>query len=404
MRFLYTFGIYLPYQILKIAAYFNPKLKLWVKAQKNINYSNNAPNKNVVWFHAASYGEFEQAEPVIAQYKTNHPNDYILLSFFSPSGKEKHNNYKNADEVIYLPIDIPANVNAFLNHYQPTLAVFVKYEYWFNFLHQLYLRNIPTVYFSCVFTPNQFYFKPYAKWFLKHLQKVKVFLVQNEASLQVAKKNKLNAIISGDTRVDKVILNTKEKKDFPLIKDFCERKPTIVLGSMWQQDWELWKKTLKNLKDFQIILAPHEVNDGNIKKFDGVNWMYLSQINTLNDTPFLLIDSIGILKYIYKYASLVYIGGGFGKGIHNILEANVFGKAVIFGPKYHKAKEAIDLIYLKCTFSISNEDDLLNKINWIVKNQIEIQNKLTKYFEANNGATKTVIQKLENIKKNHQDI
>ncbi len=399
MRFFYTLGIYSLYQILKVAAYFNPKLKLWVKAQKNIQYNNSRNNKNVVWFHAASYGEFEQAEPVIAQYKINHPNAYILLSFFSPSGKEKHQNYKNANEIIYLPIDTPANVNAFLNHYQPTLAVFVKYEYWFNFLHQLQLRKIPTVYFSCLFSPDQFYFKPYAKWFLKHLQKVNVFLVQNKASLQWAKKHNLNAILSGDTRVDKVILNAKEEKEFELIKDFCTRKPTLVLGSMWQKDWELWKKALKNLNDYQIILAPHEVDEANIKKFDGVNWMYYSKINRIKNSDFLMIDSIGILKFVYKYATLVYIGGGFGKGIHNILEANVFGKAVIFGPKYLKAQEAVDLINLNCAFNISNEDDLLDKINWIVKNQIEIQNNLNKYFEANNGATKTVIQSLENVNK-----
>ncbi|MEY5041527.1 MAG: hypothetical protein RLZZ414_1075 [Bacteroidota bacterium] len=399
MRFFYTLGIYSLYQILKVAAYFNPKLKLWVKAQKNIQYNNSRNNKNVVWFHAASYGEFEQAEPVIAQYKINHPNAYILLSFFSPSGKEKHQNYKNANEIIYLPIDTPANVNAFLNHYHPILAVFVKYEYWFNFLHQLQLRKIPTVYFSCLFTPNQFYFKSYAKWFLKHLQKVNVFLVQNEPSLQCAKKHKLNAILSGDTRVDKVILNAKEEKEFELIKDFCNRKPTLVLGSMWQKDWELWKKALKNLNEFQIILAPHEINEGNIKKFDGVNWMYYSKTNRLENSDYLMIDNIGILKYVYKYATLVYIGGGFGKGIHNILEANVFGKAVIFGPKYLKAQEAVDLINLNCAFNISNEDDLLDKINWIIKNQVEIQNKLNKYFEANNGATKTVIQSLENVNK-----
>ena len=176
MRFLYTLGIYTLYQILKIAAYFNPKLKLWVAAQKNICYTPSNSLQNVVWFHAASYGEFEQAEPVIAGYKKANPQAYILLSFFSPSGKEKHQNYIHANEVVYLPMDTPANVSAFLNHYQPTLAIFVKYEYWFNFLHQLHLRDIPTVYFSCLFNHNQFYFKSYAKWFLNHLRNNDILL------------------------------------------------------------------------------------------------------------------------------------------------------------------------------------------------------------------------------------
>lgn len=397
MRFLYTLGIYTLYQILKIAAYFNPKLKLWVAAQKNIRYTPSNSLQNVVWFHAASYGEFEQAEPVIAAYKKLNPEAYILLSFFSPSGKEKHQNYIHANEVVYLPMDTPANVRAFLNHYQPTLAVFVKYEYWFNFLHQLHLRNIPTVYFSCLFNHNQFYFKSYAKWFLNHLRNVNLFLVQNNDSLQVAKKYQLKALISGDTRIDKVILNATEEKNFDLIKEFCARKPTIILGSMWDKDWEIWKAELNNLQAYQIIVAPHEVNEANIKKFDGVDWMYNSKITTLQDGSYLMIDSIGILKYIYRYATVVYIGGGFGKGIHNILEASVFGKGVIFGPKYKKAQEAIDLIHLNCAFSICNVNDLLDKIYFIIKNQVEIQEKLKKYLEANNGATKKVIQTLENL-------
>jgi 3-deoxy-D-manno-octulosonic-acid transferase len=404
MRFLYTLGISSLYQFLKIVSYFNPKLKLWVKAQKQIQYRKSVLSNNVVWFHVASYGEFEQAEPVIAQYKINNPNSYILLSFFSPSGKEKHNNYKNANEVIYLPIDTPANVNAFLNHYQPTLAVFVKYEYWFNFLHQLYLRNIPTVYFSCLFTPNQFYFKPYAKWFLKHLQRVNVFLVQNDASLQLAKKHKLNAILSGDTRVDKVILNAKEEKDFSLIKDFCARKPTIILGSMWEYDWEIWKKAIAHLNNYQIIIAPHEVDELNIKKFDKINWMYYSKIKTLKDNSFLMIDCIGVLKYIYKYGTVVYIGGGFGRGIHNILEASVFGKGVIFGPNYLKSLEAHELIKFKCAFSIQNSNELLSKVNFINQNQLQIKSQLQTYFSENHGATQKVVYEIENIKKIERNI
>lgn len=400
MRFLYSLGIFFLYQISKIFALFNPKIRLWVKAQKNIGYSKNSNPKNVAWFHVASYGEFEQAEPVIAQYKKTFPNEFILLSFFSPSGKEKHQHYKNADKVIYIPIDTVKNVRDFLNYYNPKVAIFVKYEYWFNFLIELKKRNITTLFFSCNFNESQYYFKKYGKWFLKHLQKIDMFLVQNTKSLKLAQKYNLTAELAGDTRIDKVILNSEEEKKIPLIKDFCEKKPTLILGSMWESDWEIWNPILKNIKDYQIILAPHEVNVHQIEKFNSIQWQFFSNTNHPINHPYLLIDSIGILKYIYQYATLVYIGGGFGKGIHNILEASVFGKGVVFGPKYQKAQEAIDLIHLNCAFKVENSKDLEKVILGHEKYKLDIQKELNIYFQQNKGATQKVINALKLLKKN----
>jgi len=412
MSFFYNFFIHLFYLGILIASPFNKKAALWIKGRKNILYkikSSISPDDKIVWFHAASLGEFEQGKPLMEAFKKKFPKYKILLTFFSPSGYEIRKNYEQADFVFYLPIDTIQNARKFIEIVKPKKVFFIKYEFWFNYLKALRKAKIPTYFVSSNFRKEQHFFKWYGKWFRKQLESITYFFVQNETSKNLLNSIGLsNVIVSGDTRFDSVQNLAKESKEFPLIEKFKNNKLLFIAGSTWLPDeeiiFELINKKNKNLK---FIIAPHETTKDRInsiykrKKDKTIKFSELSSGKICNEgilnAEILIIDSIGILKHLYKYATITYIGGGFGVDIHNIQEPVTFGKPVIFGPKYNKFEEAVELLKLGGAFSITNQDEFIATTEKLLNDKSycdKCSDICKKYIGSKTGATERI---LENI-------
>lgn len=320
-----------------------------------------------IWFHAASLGEFEQGRPMIESIKKNHPEYKILLTFFSPSGYEVRKHYEGADIVCYLPFDKPRNVRKFLDLAKPCMAFFIKYEFWKNFLDELHRRNIPAYSISSIFRKDQIFFKWYGGLYRDVLKDFTCLYVQNDASKRfLAKIGVDNVKVVGDTRFDRVLEIKKQAKQLPLIEAFKKDKITIVAGSSWQPDEDLFIKYFNEHKEVKLIIAPHVIDELHlveiIKKLKRPYVRYTkANEQNINNADCIIIDCFGLLSSIYRYGELAYIGGGFGVGIHNILEAAVYGIPVVFGPNYEKFKEAKELIANKGAHCIHNYEEL-NKL------------------------------------------
>ena len=369
-----------------IASLFNKKALLWINGRKNIFERIKQvinPEDKIVWFHSSSLGEFEQGRPVIEGFRKKHPEYKILLTFFSPSGYEIRKNYNEADYIFYLPIDTISNAERFIRYVNPQLAYFIKYEYWYNFLNTLHEKNIPVFMISAIYRPEQHFFKWYGAWFRKHLRTIKHFFVQNEESKLLLNKIGINNVtVSGDTRFDRVYAILQEAKSFQLIEDFRKNKQLFIAGSTWEKDeeilYDLYSKELKDNgekgKRKKYILAPHKIDESHINsiinRFEGKAVRYSKMVKAEElEADVLIIDTIGMLSHIYRYAAITYIGGGFGSGIHNILEAAVFSKPVIFGPIYQKFLEAKELIELGGAFSIDNSEKLIEIVKKLEENK-----------------------------------
>ncbi len=369
MRFLYNIGIYIYYLLIKIASVFDSKALKLVKGRKNIfetMFFHCNEDDKIIWFHCASLGEFEQGRPVIERLKTNHPGYKLLITFFSPSGFEVRKNYKNADYVFYLPFDTPSNTKKFLDIWNPSIAVFIKYEFWYNYINELHSRGIPIILISAIFRKNQHFFKFYGLWFKKQLKKITYILVQNRESLNLLSKVGIrNVSLSGDTRFDRVYDISLKPERFEEIEKFVQSSIIFIAGSTWPKDEEILTDLInKNYRGIKYIIAPHEIKNDNIESFCKKIEGKTVKLSDADKTSFpeaqvLIIDYIGILSNVYQYASVAYIGGGFDKGIHNILEAAVFGMPVIFGPKYNKFAEASELVKYGGAFPVNNKSELL---------------------------------------------
>lgn len=319
-------------------------------------------NKPVAWFHCASLGEFEQGRPVIEAYKNKFPNHQILLTFFSPSGYEIRKNYELADLVMYLPEDTPLIARKFIRNYQPVIAFFVKYEFWFNFLTELKVNHTPTYLISGIFREQQHFFKRYGSWFRAQLSVFSKFFVQNQESFDLIEKiHPGKAMICGDTRFDRVFAIAQKAKTFNDIKAFKGTSTLFIAGSTWPADEEVFLASVLQAveqDDVKLIIAPHEVHEKRIttllKKLPVTAVRYSESKGDLSERRILIIDSIGVLSHLYQYGDVAYIGGGFGVGIHNTLEAATFGLPVIFGSNYHKFQEAKELIKAQAAFSIDS--------------------------------------------------
>ena len=391
MRLIYNISIWLYVVTIRIASLYNLKAKKWVKGRENIfsELESVVKNqKNIVWFHCASLGEFEQGKPIIEAYKLNHPTHQILLTFFSASGFEIKKNTALANWVFYLPADTTSNAKKFINLVNPIKVVFIKYEFWFNYMIQLKKQNIPFYSVSTIFREVQVFFK--YPWFAKQLKNVTHFFVQDEKSAELLNSIGFsNFTISGDTRFDSVVANTKNPTKIALVELFSKNKKTIICGSTWAKDEMILIKYIKNHPENNYVIAPHELdNISNLQKQS--NGLLYSNANEKNifTTNVLIIDSIGLLSTIYQYGNLAYIGGGFGSGIHNILEAASFGLAVIFGPNYQKFNEAISLINKKGAMSISNYEELSSAI--AIFNSFD-QSIALNYIKENSGATNKIL-------------
>ena len=394
MSILYNIIIQISIIAIHIAALFNAKAKLWIKGRKTIFQKLTEAIKedqDIVWFHCASLGEFEQGKPIIEGYKLKYPNHKILLTFFSPSGYEIRKNYDLADWVFYLPSDTKKNAKKFISIVNPIKAIFIKYEFWFNYMAELNKKNIPFYSVSSIFRKEQYFFK--YDWAANQLNNVSLFFVQDKNSKELLQNiGFTNCIVAGDTRFDSVIANTQKTASIPLIEEFSKNKTTIICGSTWPKDEALLAKYIKENPNYNYIIAPHEMLQISVLQKQTNALLFSKADNTnINNSNVLIIDSIGILSNVYKYGDLAYIGGGFGSGIHNILEAATFGLPLVFGPNYQKFKEANELIELGGAKSISNYSELeITILSFINFNKSIAKN----YIKSNAGATDIIISSI----------
>lgn len=363
MRFLYSFGVHLMHLGIKIASLWNHKAKLWVVGRRGV-LQNFRPMQNTYWFHCASLGEFEQAIPVIEYIKIQNADNQILLTFFSPSGKEYADNYKLADQIIYLPVDTKRNAELLIAKANIKKAFFVKYELWYHYLNALKTNKIDTYLISASFRNNHRYFRWYGTFFKKMLLKLNHIFVQEAASLKLLQENGVtNCSESGDTRYDRV----KEIPHVPFsdikLAHFCSDQSSIlVLGSSWPHEEEILQKSIKELINWKVIIAPHDIKSSRIDEltiqFKGISQLY-SNYDEGQNCQILIIDNIGMLSKLYRYGCCAFIGGGFSDALHNILEPASYDIPVAFGPKHKHFREAQDMIDHGSAQVIEGNKDLI---------------------------------------------
>ncbi len=410
MSILYLLGIRIFQILITIASLFNLKAKLWVNGRRKVFQNLKIvikPNEDIAWFHCASLGEFEQGRPVIKAFKEKYPSYKILLTFYSPSGYEIRKNYERADYVFYMPLDTPSNAKQFMSIVNPKVIFFVKYEFWYFFLKEIRNTNTPLYLISGIFREDQRFFKSKGVFSKKMLSCFKHFFVQNnESKILLNSVNINNVTITGDTRFDRVYSIAKQSKKLPVIEQFTKNDLVLIAGSTWKPDEELLIKYFNESNhNFKMIIAPHEIHKENITRIvksftENTNVAKYSDVNeNKNSTSeILIIDNIGLLSSLYKYGNLAYIGGGFGKGLHNILEAATFGLPVIFGPNHKKFQEAIELKNLNSAFLISNYTDLKECLDNFFENldQIKLCGKISAEFVENKrGATESILKIVE---------
>lgn len=401
---IYQVGISLYGLMIFCAGLFNEKACKLKKGQSDVFRllkEKVEPDKKYVWFHAASLGEFEQGRPVIEQLKKENPEINILLTFFSPSGYEIRKNYNGADIICYLPLDLPGNAKRLLNTVHITKAIFIKYEFWPNFLMALKKNNIPVFSISAIFRPDQVFFKWYGGWYKSLLKSFQQIFVQDIDSLRLLKSNGIdNAVVAGDTRFDRVSDLAKQAKNITIVENFVNgNTKVIVAGSSWPGDEELLVRYLKSHDDVKLILVPHEIHEAHLSgiiKLTGEKYVRYTQaaIKDLSSENCLIVDTIGLLSSIYRYGQVSYIGGGFGVGIHNTLEAAVWNLPVVFGPNYQRFREARELITNGGGYTINNYEELENKLNKLLENNSS--GKIAgDYVVQNSGATNLIINQLK---------
>ena len=394
--YIYLFGV-------KLAALFSSKPAKMVKGHRevfDILRDKIDRNARYIWFHAASLGEFYQGRPLIERIRKEHPEYRILQTFFSPSGYEVRKNYQGADIVCYLPFDTPRNVRRFIEMVNPCMVFFIKYEFWQNYLNTLYKKGIPVYSVSSIFRRGQVFFKWYGGTYRHVLRNFDHLFVQNERSKRYLGKIGINRVtVVGDTRFDRVLQIREEAKELPLVKLFKNDTMTFVAGSSWQPDEDLFIEYFNNHPEVKLIIAPHVIDENHlveiIRKLKRlyVRYTRADEKNVLK-ADCLIIDCFGLLSSIYRYGEIAYVGGGFGVGIHNTLEAAVYGIPVIFGPKYQKFMEAIQLIEAKGAFSIKNYEELKELLDRMLTDDIFLRETGTNagyYVTSNAGATDKIL-------------
>ncbi|KAA3439373.1 3-deoxy-D-manno-octulosonic acid transferase [Rufibacter hautae] len=408
-KILYDVGVRAYGLGVRLAAPFLPKAALWVNGRKDIFseierklHHNTAP---VAWFHCASLGEFEQGRPLMEAFRQRFPDFKIVLTFFSPSGYEVRKNYAGADFIFYLPLDTPHNAHQFISTVKPTLAVFVKYEFWHHYTKALRKRHIPLFSVSAIFRPNQIYFQKKGSFYRRILERFTHIYTQNQESAQLLASIDFTRVsTAGDTRVDRVLQTAKNAAPIPLAEAFKDTAPVMVIGSSWPQDLEVLLPFMQEqLPAVKFILAPHEIKDKELSdmeaQFPGKAIRYSkADVATVDTYRILLIDNIGMLSSLYQYADYAYVGGAFGKGLHNTLEPAAFGPPIFFGPKYAKFQEAKDLVDAGVAFCVKSSQDLSKKFLAVHDNPAALQkiNASTQaYLQKQAGATDRILTSLE---------
>ncbi len=452
MKSLYNIAIWFYALAVRVVAMFNPKVRLMWQGEREAYAkieSGLADGDRVVWVHAASLGEFEQGRPLIEKLKRENPEYKILLTFFSPSGYEVRKNYASADVIAYLPLDTPRNARRFVELVKPEKVVFVKYEFWLNYLRELRFRGIETYIISAIFRPNQVFFKWYGGIFREGLKAFKMLFVQNEESKELLKGIGVeNVMVAGDTRFDRVADIAAAAKKLEIVERFVgmrneelgmrnaiplspsdsspnlgeqsrevqngEFLPVLVVGSSWGPDEDLLTRYINERAGrMKMIIAPHEVREERIKELTSkltCKYALYTQItdyrlqitdksqlslqtpnpSILTDYDVLVVNTIGVLSSVYQYGQVAYIGGGFGVGIHNTLEAAVWGMPVVFGPNYHKFQEAKELIECGAGQSIKNYEECARSLDEFFEKNDVASKAAAEYVASHTGATELI--------------
>ena len=406
MKVLYNIGISIFTAIAYIISPFNSKVSQWVKGQKNWAgkiEEKIKPGDRTVWIHCASLGEFEQGRPVLEAIKKDIPELKIVLTFFSPSGYEIRKNYTNADCIIYLPADNPRNAAKFISLVSPELVIFVKYEFWNNYISVLYENKIPLYLISAIFRPGQHFFKWYGSFFRGLLKKFEKIFVQDKKSLDLLSGIGIgNVILAGDTRFDRVTQLTATSRDIPQLDRFRGNEKLFLAGSSWKQDEEIISQYINRFPDkMKWVFAPHEIDIPNIDRLEKLFKVSVIRFSQLNETSaearVLIIDNIGMLSSAYRYAYISAIGGGFGKGIHNILEPACWGIPVIFGPNHKNFREAVELKVSGGAKSFVTYDDFeMIMTEWLSdRNLYAASAEVARNYVKNNiGATAIILKEI----------
>ncbi len=401
---LYRWGIFL-------FSFFNSKARFFIQGRKGIfqklreEFQKN--KKPVLWIHAASLGEFEQGRPVIEKIRVQFPQFIILLTFFSPSGYQVMQHYDKVDFVCYLPIDSPSNARRFIQIVQPRFVIFIKYEFWHFYIARLRAINIPIISVSSIFREEQIYFKIYGHFYRKILRNISHFFVQNQESAQLLQGIGITQVsISGDTRFDRAVRILSGRENIPMVEKFSASHQTLVIGSSWQPDIMLNALVIRDLNiNLKIIVAPHEITEKNIqhikKSFAYQKIVLFSQVRGIDDLKqknLLIIDNVGMLSKLYRYADIAFIGGGFYKnGLHNILEAATYGVPVVFGRyfrKFHEARSLVDLGGAFCVHEAKELKILFRKFLTEESFRKKTGDICSKYIRSGVGATNKVMKYL----------
>ena len=401
---LYNIAIYFYLLGVAIASLFNEKVrKMWrgERAAFDVLKQKVDPEAKYVWFHAASLGEFEQGRPIMERLRSEHPEYKILLTFFSPSGYEVRKNYEGADIICYLPLDTPINAIRFLRLVRPVMAYFIKYEFWYNYLHILKYRHVPAYSVSSIFRPEQIFFKWYAKKYAGVLRCITHFFVQNEQSRELLAKIGITEVtISGDTRFDRVLQIKEQSKHLPLVEAFKQDHKVFVAGSSWPPDEEIFIRFFNEHPEWKLIIAPHVIGNDHLQQI-------LSRLNrktvryteatpeTAAEAQCMIIDCFGLLSSIYHYGEVAYVGGGFGVGIQNVLEAAVWNVPVFFGPNNKRFQEAQQLLASGGGIEITNYSSFATAMQRFMDDDKWLEqcgSKAGDYVKSMAGATDIVLR------------
>ena len=401
---LYNIATYFYLLGVAIASRFNEKVrKMWrgERAAFDVLKQKVDPEAKYVWFHAASLGEFEQGRPIMERLRSEHPEYKILLTFFSPSGYEVRKNYGGADIICYLPLDTPINAIRFLRLVRPVMAYFIKYEFWYNYLHILKYRHVPAYSVSSIFRPEQIFFKWYAKKYAGVLRCITHFFIQNEQSRELLAKIGITEVtVSGDTRFDRVLQIKEQSKHLPLVEAFKQDHKVFVAGSSWPPDEEIFIRFFNEHPEWKLIIAPHVIGNDHLQQI-------LSRLNrktvryteatpeTAAEAQCMIIDCFGLLSSIYHYGEVAYVGGGFGVGIHNVLEAAVWNVPVFFGPNNKRFQEAQQLLASGGGIEITNYSSLATAMQRFMDDDKWLEqcgSKAGDYVKSMAGATDIVLR------------
>ena len=407
MNLIYNLSILFYSLLIWLAAPFNIKARQISKGRKQVFAGIEKMNhdKPVVWVHCASLGEFEQGRPIIEAIHNQHPEYQIFLTFFSPSGYEIRKNYELAESVFYLPADTKKNARKLIELVRPEIVFFVKYEFWFHYINELKKRNIPLYLVSAIFRENQLFFKnsPWGKWYRQMLFGFEQFFVQDNPSVDLLHRIGIkNVTKAGDTRFDRVAEIARKGKNIPIIGKFKGNSQLVIAGSTWKPDEELLIQYINSHPEIKFIIAPHETKKGNVDRLislltsPAICYTEATEETVMNKQV-LIVNIIGLLSSIYKYADMAYIGGGFGAGIHNTLEAAIFGMPIVFGPKYLKFQEATNMVSLGIAYPITEYSALQSILDTLLhdaEKRDSISRECILFTNQNLGATQIILNKV----------